>query len=199
MALEHPVILTSESDIARAWMATPSVVAEITGREDIPLEAYKQEPQGDRITVLRDRHPTTWGGVLHIPESAKELTIISVGLIIGVGPEAGTQTPYPAGPICHPSQLIYRHISYGVHTGVALRFSAQDTKYDAAVLIMTVRDIWAIDWDDNPYEWEREEMAKFEALHTERLAKAAQRVREEVAAEERLKAERLQRAHSLVR
>ena len=92
MALEHPVILTSESDIARAWMATPSVVAEITGREDIPLEAYKQEPQGDRITVLRDRHPTTWGGVLHIPESAKELTIISVGLIIGVGPEAGSQT-----------------------------------------------------------------------------------------------------------
>jgi hypothetical protein len=168
-------------------MAIPALVGEITGREDIPPDAFKQEPQGNRITVLLDRAPETYGGILHLPKTSMQLELIGAGLVIGVGPQAGDGVPYPAGPLCHPSQLLYRHISFGAHTGKALRFSVRETRYEAAVLVMCDRDVWTIDWDDEPYAGEQEEFAKFNA-------EAARRAEEEKAAGDRLAMERRMRA-----
>ena len=185
----EPVVLTSECRIARAEIAIPALVAEITGRDDIPPAAFKQEPQGHRMTVLLDRPPETYGSHIVIPESFKSLNPVGAGIIIGVGPLAGSEgVPYPGGPVCHPSQLLYRHICFGQHSGSTLRLTVRESKYEAAVLFLNSRDIWAIDWDDDPYAEEREEMRAF-AEEQDRKA------REEKAAEERLKAEKLRRKH----
>lgn len=189
---EEPVTITSEAQITRAYMASPSVVKEITGREDIPPDAFKQEPQGSKLIVLLDRAPDTYGGVLHIPKICKDITPVSVGLVIGVGPQVGSNDPYPGGPICHPSQLLYRHISFSMHIGKPLRFNVMDSKYEAGILILASRDVHIIDWDDDPYAGEQEEFEKFNA-------EAVKRVEEEAAAEVRLKKERVARLHSLDR
>ena len=189
MSSEVPVILTSEARITRACMAVPSVVAEITGREDIPPNAFKQEPQGSKLTVLLDRAPKTYGGALHIPDECQDITPVSAGLIIGVGPTVGSGDPYPGGPICeHPSQLLYRHIGFAMHIGKPLRFTVMDSKYKAGVLLLASRDVQIIDWDDDPYAEEREEVAKF-------AAEEARKVAEEEAAKGRRDRELTARRH----
>jgi hypothetical protein len=182
----EPSQLTSEAVIERAWIAIPALVEELTGRDDITPAAFKQEPQGQRLTVLLDRPPETYGGVLHLPESSKDYTPISAGIVIGVGPLAGSEgVPHPGGPICHPSQLLYRHVGFGQHSGHSLRFTVRDGKYESDILILNCRDIWVIDWDDDPFAEEREEMEAFRRKEEEEAAAKA-RLEEERAAQVRL-------------
>jgi hypothetical protein len=174
-------------------MASPTLVAEITGRDDIPPAVFKQEPQGAKILVLLDRPPETFGGVVELPKSYKELAFIGAGLVVAAGPQAGqdvilrdgfvSRPPYPGGPLCHASQLLYRHVSFQAHCGTALRFSVMDERYEADVVAMCCRDIATIDWDDDPYAEERAEMERFEAAK-------AKREREEAEADERLQKQR---------
>jgi hypothetical protein len=149
-----PTLKVSDSHIEQAFIANPVLVKQITGRYDIPDEEFeaifKQHPQGNRITVLVDPFPEQIGTII-VPDEVKRFTPVGAGLVVAAGPLAGQGVPYPGGPICHPSQLLYRHVSFGDATGRSLRLSIRATRYMSAVLIMCDRDILTIDWDDEPY------------------------------------------------
>jgi hypothetical protein len=172
-------------DIARAHVADRAELEARCGQRINP-RAFDFEPQGNRLLVIVDPVPERVGQI-ELPDSVKSLETMGQGWIVAAGPMAGTDVPYPGGPICTPDMLVGRHIVFGAYAGKVLRFSLFDREYKSRIVVMTDRDVWCVDWSPDPQAAEQQ----FEddlAAHLERVE--SDRARQEEEAAERLAEQR---------
>lgn len=124
-------------------MADPEDLAKLTGL-DINPTAFDLYPQGRRILVVLDPVPEK-AGLIDLPEEYRSREKMGAGTVMAVGPEVGQPAPFPGGPHCTPSHLLYQHVVFGMHSGNILRLDIMDRDYYSGIIIMTDRDIWAVD------------------------------------------------------
>lgn len=120
----------------------------LTGRRIHP-EIFSIEPTGNLIHVILEQEPEEYGHII-LPNIGNNENM-GVGYIIAAGPVAGdpgytTVGPGAIGVIAgHPSDLLGLHVIFASHVGSPLRVSMLDREFRAAVLIMSSRDIRAVD------------------------------------------------------
>jgi co-chaperonin GroES (HSP10) len=109
-------------------------------------KAFEIHPQGNRLVVVVDIVPETLGGI-HLPDTVRDSEQMGQGWILSVGPTAFQgNIPHPGSPRAdNPSDLVGCHIYFGTYIGKPLRLTLNDNEYKAGLLLMTDRDILAID------------------------------------------------------
>lgn len=148
--------------ITPAVVADPARLAEVLGGRTVHPDAYLLHPQGARIHVVLDELPEKYGE-LFIPEVVQGNERPGAGTIMAAGTGAWRGVEhYPGVPefgvdngtsLFGPSEdLLYKHIIFGQYVGKPLRLDyTRDDNWKSAVLVMTTRDIWAIDTGPPPY------------------------------------------------
>lgn len=108
--------------------------------------AFDLEPLGNRLLVVLDPAPATYKGIV-IPEGVRKTENMGGGWVIAVGPDVGmVAVPYPGGPkLNEPNDLLGCHVIFGSYVGKTIRFQFLDRSLGGTVVLMTDRDLWAID------------------------------------------------------
>lgn len=123
---------------------------ESTGQNVHP-EIYSTLPTGNLIYVVPEKAPETHG-LIKLPAGTTDRP--GMGYIIAAGPQAGdiVYTGNPVAPVGiiadKPQDLLGLHVVFGASVGMPLRMDITDREFMAAVLIMTSKDIRAV--DSNP-------------------------------------------------
>ena len=108
-------------------------------------KAYNIYPQGRRIIGVLDPIPERVGHIA-LPEEYRAREKMGAGIVMSVGPEVGQPAPFPGAPMLKdPQDLLYEHVVFGMHAGNVLRLDMMDNAYHSGIIVMTDRDIWAID------------------------------------------------------
>ncbi len=107
---------------------------------------WDYHPAASRLYVVPDPSPEMIGGI-ELPDSHNEQT--GIGIIFAGGPAVGMPgVQYPGATVAHPANFLYRTVIFASHMGKPLRLDfIRDSAYDAVVLVMCDRDIWAANWD----------------------------------------------------
>ena len=131
----------------------PEDVKELTGQEVHP-EVFSMEPTGNLIHVVLEKEPEEYGHII-IPKEMMDATKMGCGYIMAAGPVAGS--PLYAGGMGaigvtreDPTELLGLHVIFAQHIGVPIRVSMLETQYKGAVLVMTSKDIRAVDSNPEP-------------------------------------------------
>ncbi len=122
-----------------AWRRKPTAISP---------KMWDYEPVGSRLYVYCYPSPPNYG-LIYIPEEVNEQS--GVGIVVAVGDAIGHDlVQYPGGTEHdNPSDLLYKEVIFSAHVGKPLRLDfIQDSHYSAAVLVMTSRDLWAVNWAD---------------------------------------------------
>jgi hypothetical protein len=124
--------------------------AEALTGQSIHPEVFDILPTGNLIFVVVEQAPPKYGEI-HIPDSVHKPPA-GVGYVIAAGPQAGhpmyaeNNGVAAIGAIApQPQHLLGLHVLFGAHTGVPIKLSMLEAKYEGQVLMMVARDIQAID------------------------------------------------------
>jgi co-chaperonin GroES (HSP10) len=127
-------------------VADPALFHRYTG-ETIHPNIAEFTPFGRRLVVMREAAVTMHGGVIHIPESAREVPargwVIAVGNSIGSTWEPGAPTlgTVPVLPI----RLIGCKILFGMYAGQALLTGDKgEDAYQSQYLVLDEGSIWGM-------------------------------------------------------
>ena len=117
-------------------------------------KAFDIHPVGHRMLVVLDPVPETYGRI-QLPEEYQAREKMGAGVIMSVGSLVGSGVPFPGSPMGDAWHFLYKHIVFGMHSGNVLRLDVMDREYHSGIIVLTDRDIWAIDHykaglDDNP-------------------------------------------------
>ncbi len=107
---------------------------------------WDYEPTGARLFVVVDPTPSQVGGIIVATDYNEQ---VGVGIVCAVGCEVGLGPVQYPGSAMHdnPADLLYAEVIFGAHVGKPLRLDfVQDRHYSASILVMTSRDIWAVNW-----------------------------------------------------
>ena len=107
-------------------------------------KAFDIHPVGHRMLVVLDPVPETYGR-LQLPEEYQSREKMGAGIIMSVGSLVGSGVPFPGSPLGDSSEFLYKHIVFGMHSGNVLRLDVMDREYHSGIIVLTDRDIWAID------------------------------------------------------
>ncbi len=110
-------------------------------------EMWKFSPVGHRLYVALDPTPEVYKGIVTANSYEEQM---GIGVVLAVGEQVGMgPIQYPDGPrLENPSDLLYHSVVFGAHAGKPLRLDfIRDSHYRAAILVITSRDIWAVNWD----------------------------------------------------
>lgn len=150
------------SALAPAHFADRALLEALCGQRIHP-KAFEIAPQGHRLIVVPDEVPDMLGS-LHLPDSVKDTEQMGQGWVLSVGPlVAMPPVAHPGSPAlladAGPADLVGLHIYFGLHVGRPLRLTLNDRDYQAGIMMMTDRDILAVDLNpanDPVKEWGQE-------------------------------------------
>jgi len=125
-------------------------------------------PQGHRLIVMVNPPPDTYGEII-IPQAVRDVEKGGSGWVVSCGPLCGVErVPHPGAPILTPlpmkkeeilahvparycpGDLLYAQVIFGEWVGKAIRVDLLERSTKSPWLLMTDRDLWAIDY--NPKE-----------------------------------------------
>jgi hypothetical protein len=142
--------------IHTGFVLAQDVAEEKSGQPIIP-RAFEWAPQGGRILVVVDKVPEKIG-LIDLTEEAQDMQQMGTGYILSCGPDAGLQLNQQIGQVAcdSPEELLGRHVMFGFHSGKAVRFSVFDSDYDSKLLLLAPLDIWMIDQNPEPFQFDKE-------------------------------------------
>lgn len=142
--------------IETGYVLAQDVAEERSGQPIIP-RAFEWAPQGGRILVVVDLVPEKIG-MIHLSEDQQDMQQMGTGYIISCGPQAGLQINNQIGQVMcdSPEELLGRHVMFGFHAGKAVRFSVFDSDYDSKLLLLAPLDVWMIDQNPEPFQFDKE-------------------------------------------
>jgi hypothetical protein len=129
-------------------------ITELTGQTVHP-EVLTAEPTGNLIHILVEEEPDEYGSIV-IPKGIVNAERMGVGYVIAVGPQAGNPmfAQNMGGAIGvirdHPTEILGLHVIFGAHIGMPLRVSMLDKEFRAAVVVMSTKDVRAVDMNPEP-------------------------------------------------
>jgi hypothetical protein len=108
-------------------------------------------PQGHRLIVMVNPPPEMYGEII-LPQQWRAVEKAGSSWVVSCGPLVGAGCPHPGSPaIENPGDLLYAQVLHGEWVGKPIRHDLlESTSTKSPYLIMTDRDLWAIDF--NPKE-----------------------------------------------
>lgn len=137
-------------DISDSFSVEQAPFEEVSGLKLNP-KILEVRAQGHRLVVLVNPPPEEYG-LIRLPDKWRNEEKGGSGWVISVGPLVGNgNTPHPSGPLLsHPAALLYKQIIFGAYIGKIIRVEFFNTESKSPYVMMTDRDVWAI--DRNPVE-----------------------------------------------
>ena len=138
-----PSPLETAGYIVESYSVEKELFEQVSG---LPLneKILEVRPQGSRLIVLLNPPPEEFGGII-LPEQWQQTEKAGSGWVVSVGPAVGSQCAHPGGPNCAPWQLLYKQIIFGSYAGKVIRVDFYDRETKSPFVILTDRDIWAVD------------------------------------------------------
>jgi len=137
--------------ILPSYIVTKEKFEETSG---LPLneKILQLSPQGNRIIVMVNPPPDEFGGLV-LPDEWKSGEKSGSGWVVAVGPTVGLNVPHPNGPLTDmaPWLLLYKQVIFGSYAGKIIRVDFYDRQTKSPFIMLTDRDIWAIDYTPTEY------------------------------------------------
>lgn len=131
------------SSLSPSYSVTKEKFEEVSGLT-LNEKILELRPQGSRLIVMLNPPPDTHRGII-LPDEWKQTEKSGSGWVVSAGPLVGQSCAHPGAPVCAPWDLLYKQLIFGNYSGKVLQVDFYDIQTKSPFVILTDRDIWAVD------------------------------------------------------